>query len=80
MAFLRVAPVHDHVGVIKAVLEMSMVSFELQRRRLNPGRICKHAIGGGDDIGFDPKRANHTPRYSWLSELTSDKNSCRVCA
>ena len=80
MAFLRVAPVHDHVGSIKAFLEMSLVRFEMQRRRLNPGRVRKHAIGGGDDIGFDAKRADHAARYSWLSELTSDKNSARVCA
>ena len=69
---------HDHVGLIKALLEMSMVGFELKRSRLDAARIREHAIGGGDDIGFDAKGADHPARYSWLSELTSDKNSCRV--
>ena len=59
MAFLRVAPVHDHVGLIKALLEVSMVGFELKRSRLDAARIREHAIGGGDDIGFDTKGADH---------------------
>ena len=38
---------------------MPLVGFEMQRRRLNAARVREHAIGGGDDIGFDTKGADH---------------------
>ncbi len=59
---------------------MSLVGFELERRRLDAGRIRKHAIGGGDDVSLDAVGADHAAIYSWLSELTSDRNSALVCA
>src|ERR1700722_8943837 len=74
------ASVHDHVGLIKTFLKMSLVGFEMQRRRLDAARVREHAIGRNNDVGFDAKGADHAARYSWLSELTSDRNSARVCA
>ena len=59
MALLRMAPVHDRVGMIEAVLEMAPVGFELERGRLDPARVRNHAVGGGDDIGFDAIGADH---------------------
>ena len=74
------APVHDRGGLIEARLKAPLVGVELEGSRLNPARVGEHAVGGDDDIGFDRKGADHAARYSWLSELTSDRNSCRVCA
>ena len=73
------AAVDDRVDVIEAVLEDAAASASnLSDAGCDPRRIREQAIGGGDDIGLDPKGADHAGAYSWLSELTSDRNSCRV--
>ena len=59
---------------------MALVGLEMQGSRLNAARVRKHAIGGGDDIGFDGKAPIMPRVYSWLSELTSDRNSGRVAS
>ena len=64
LRFRRTASVHHHVGPIEAFLKMPLVGFEVQRLRLDAGRVRDHAVGGDDDIGLDAKRADHAARYS----------------
>src|SRR6185437_7723944 len=80
MGLGRMAAVDDRVGPLKAALEVPPVGLELERGRLDAARIGDHAVGGGDCVGLDAKRADHAARCSWLSELTSDRNSARVSA
>ena len=79
MAFVRTAAMDHRVGLVEPVLEVAPVGVELEGGRLDAARVGNHAVSGGDDVGFNAVGADHaSARYSVVSALTSERNSCRV--
>ena len=58
-AFMRMAPMHHHRGVLEAAVKEFLVGLDHEGRRNAPFGIGQHAVFGHDGKAFDTGRARH---------------------